>query len=112
MAIRETIKVALSRGQIPKSPTWGFHLVPVKNSRSVTWEERKIYVPAPWWEIAVSWYHEDDIAYAIQQKATEIPRNVRSEEFAKWLTHQYRLALAKGVQLGRSGAEDHSRPNG
>jgi hypothetical protein len=29
------------------------------------------------------------------------PTDIYSDEFASWLTHQYRLAMAKGVQLGR-----------
>lgn len=66
------------------------------------------------WEIAVGWYDEEAIARCIQQRSVEkssvdkIPEDVYSPEFAKWLTHQYRLAMAKGVQLGRDGSEDQS----
>lgn len=66
------------------------------------------------WEIAEAWYDEDGIARAIQQSGdggfgswAEIPEDVHSPEFAKWLTHQYRLAMSKGVQLGRERSEDH-----
>lgn len=68
------------------------------------------------WEIAESWYGVDDIERAIKQSGSgefgawqEIPRNVMSREFAEWLTHQYRLAMSKGIQLGRSAAEDYIR---
>lgn len=60
------------------------------------------------WEIAQLWYSVDDIERAIKDSGSgefgawrEIPRNVTSREFAEWLTEQYRLAMAKGVQLGR-----------
>lgn len=63
------------------------------------------------WEFACSWYKEDEIARALQPKPPgsftfttkawdEIPTDVRSPEFAKWLTHQYRLAMTKGIDLG------------
>ena len=65
------------------------------------------------WEIAEAWYDEVGIAKAISESGSggfgswdRVPEDVHSREFAKWLTHQYRLALSKGVQLGRSGSED------
>lgn len=58
------------------------------------------------WDIAEEWYGLKDIANGIQQNKHEIPADVQSEDFAKWLTHQYRLAMAKGIQLGREGTED------
>ena len=60
------------------------------------------------WEIAEGWYDEDQIFRAIERSGSDdvgswekIPTDVHSREFARWLTHQYRLAMAKGVQLGR-----------
>ncbi len=65
------------------------------------------------WEIAVAWYDEAGIVRAIHESGTgefgawdKIPSDVTSAAFAKWLTHQYRLAMAKGIQLGRDGSED------
>lgn len=54
------------------------------------------------WEIAEAWYTEE----AIYNSINRVPTDVTSREFARWLTHQYRLAMAKGIQLGRSGSED------
>lgn len=65
------------------------------------------------WEIAEKWYREEEIARAIQKSGdgdfgswSAIPKDVHSPEFAKWLTHHYRLAMAKGVQLGHEGVEE------
>jgi hypothetical protein len=44
-----------------------------------------------------------------QEKLQAIPRDVFSVEFAEWLCDQYRLAMAKGIQLGRDGDEDFPR---
>lgn len=63
------------------------------------------------WDIAESWYSVHEIASAIQRSGSDdfgawnkIPTDIYSTEFAVWLTHQYRLAMAKGVQLGREGS--------
>lgn len=64
------------------------------------------------WDIAEAWYQEDQIAKAIERSGRQeclgawerIPEDVHSPEFARWLTHQYRLAMAKGIQLGREPA--------
>lgn len=65
------------------------------------------------WEIAEGWYEVDDVYRSLQRAGTDsfgaldkVPSNVQSREFAAWLTHQYRLAMAKGVQLGRDGSDD------
>lgn len=65
------------------------------------------------WEIAEAWYSEQEIAGGIGRAMSitaesheRLPADVLSPEFAKWLTHQYRLAMAKGIQLGRDGSED------
>lgn len=62
------------------------------------------------WAIAQAWYSEDQIIYAVQHAGIHgnppIPSDVTSAEFGTWLTHQYRLAMAKGIQLGREGSED------
>ena len=53
------------------------------------------------WEIAVEWYSEPTVRLELTD--VDIPRDVSSPEFLSWLTHQYRLAMFKGIQLGRSG---------
>jgi len=65
-------------------------------------------------EIAANWYKVDEIHYALQSRGTfhrgpyhiRVPTDVRSRAFAAWLTERYRLAMAKGIQLGREGAEE------
>ena len=63
-------------------------------------------------EIAEAWYDEESIAGAIQRQKTpatfrlvscdlKMPEDVYSPEFATWLTNQYRLAMAKGIDLAR-----------
>lgn len=63
------------------------------------------------WRFACQWYTEDEIFRSIQNglKVTspvseKIPTDVRSREFAKWLTDQYRLAMNKGIQIGSGGS--------
>jgi len=60
------------------------------------------------WEIAEAWYHAEQIHECIVHRKcrSPIPADTQSREFAEWLTDQYRLAMAKGVQLGRDGSED------
>lgn len=55
------------------------------------------------WDIAESWYDPEDIYHSIQQSGDmeKVPVNVHGSAFARWLTHQYRLAMSKGIQLGR-----------
>lgn len=61
------------------------------------------------WEFACAWYGEDEIAQSIKRGilsrtpgCTEVPADTSSPEFAKWLTHQYRLAMNKGIQIAES----------
>ena len=63
------------------------------------------------WKFACEWYRVDEIEHHIARvnspglmEAADkaIPTDVRSREFAEWLTHQYRLAMQKGIQLGQS----------
>lgn len=68
--------------------------------------EEPVVISRSPWAIAEEWYTETQIAMSIQRFDDEIPADVRSEAFAKWLTHQYRLAMAKGIQLGRDGTQD------
>lgn len=58
------------------------------------------------WKIAKEWYRESEVARSTQQSRSitaeshdKIPTDVYSIEFAIWLTDQYRLAMAKGIQL-------------
>ena len=60
------------------------------------------------WQIACKWYDADEIHRSIlghQRRAAlgdmmpPIPADVTSREFAEWLCNEYRLAMAKGIQL-------------
>ena len=57
-------------------------------------------------EFAGNWYQPDDIHRSINSPPGEsgclIPHDVHSREFAEWLCVQYRLAMAKGIDIGRS----------
>lgn len=60
------------------------------------------------YEIAEGWYRESEVASALERSGSgdfgawnPVPEDVHSPEFAKWLTSQYRLAMAKGIQIGR-----------
>ena len=60
------------------------------------------------WQIATDWYKEEEIARSITCQRSQIdfgmdpiPENVDSSAFARWMTHQYRLAMAKGIELAR-----------
>lgn len=64
-------------------------------------------------DIAEAWYVESQIAHSIQQtqkhwceEYRKIPSDIYSPEFAAWLTEQYQLAMAKGVQLARDERTD------
>lgn len=58
-------------------------------------------------QIATEWYTADEVYRGIAMQRSvpgalpSIPRDVTSREFAEWLTDQYRMAMAKGIQLGR-----------
>ena len=67
-------------------------------------------------EIAAGWYLTEEIWNAIRpvdftrkKYADSIPTDVRSREFAEWLTGQYRAAMEKGIQLARGGDWDRLR---
>jgi hypothetical protein len=59
------------------------------------------------WEFACNWYTPDEIAYSIARNKRgfadnpEVPTDIYSQEFADWLTHQYRLAMRKGIEIGQ-----------
>lgn len=63
------------------------------------------------WEIASAWYTVEGTHRCLIQNdrdcRTEIPTDHSSREFAEWMTEQYRLAMAKGIELGRSGELDN-----
>lgn len=65
-------------------------------------------IPKSAWKIAEEWYRESEITHSIlrskrllAERSERIPEDVYSPEFAKWLTDQYRLAMAKGIEMGR-----------
>ena len=59
-------------------------------------------------EIAKSWYSVESVHRGLKNMFYPVPKDVESREFAEWLTHQYTLAMSKGIQLGRDGSEDGS----
>lgn len=54
-------------------------------------------------EFAKRWYKVDEIYYGISElfecNSKLVPLDVRSVEFAVWLTRQYQLAMVRGAQL-------------
>ena len=54
-------------------------------------------------QFANEWYKPEEIFNSINTRngRCEIPHDVHSREFADWLCAQYRLAMAKGIQIGR-----------
>lgn len=68
-------------------------------------------LPSPW-DFACGWYQPDEIYRAINRlrepltgdRSKQIPEDVTSREFAEWLTHQYRLAMNKGIEIGQRRA--------
>lgn len=70
----------------------------------------KNYLEMTAWEIATAWYTVDEIHRYILADGTHVfgakepvPSDTKSREFAEWLTEQYRLAMAKGIDLARNG---------
>lgn len=74
------------------------------------------------WEFCCEWYSVNEISdfisretsQHIERRATPIPEDIRSREFAEWLAHQYRLAMNKGMEIAertltdvRFDVEDH-----
>lgn len=58
--------------------------------------------------IAHDWYDLDSVHNAIRESGNDdfrswpkVPFDVRSREFAVWMTDHLRRAMAKGIQLGR-----------
>lgn len=67
---------------------------------------------------ACEWYRPEAIFAAMNRyrnefhnsdKYANIPADVTSFEFAAWLTEEYRLAMAKGIELGKRDAEAAER---
>lgn len=62
------------------------------------------------WEFACKWYSIHGTREHLQRQqlgkhigfVKEVPEDIYSEEFAEWLTGQYRLAMTKGIELERS----------
>ena len=67
------------------------------------------------WQFACDWYQPEEIFYAINRRrdqlvkdtSNQIPSVVTSQEFAEWLTHQYRLAMRKGIEIGQRWAAEY-----
>ena len=62
-----------------------------------------IRLPSSSSAIAEGWYNPDSIYSSIVREIRpSIPPDTRSREFAEWLCGEYRLAMAKGIDIGRS----------
>ena len=55
-------------------------------------------------EIAEDWYDEEVIVswVRIDCMGRPVPVDVRSREFGVWLCNEFRLAMAKGIELERN----------
>jgi hypothetical protein len=57
-------------------------------------------------EFAREWYKPSDVFANIARNGHGvIPKDRFSKEFADWLCDEYRLAMAKGIEIGRREAE-------
>ena len=59
---------------------------------------------------ARDWYNPASIRHTISRNAgSDIPTDHDSDEFATWLCGEYRLAMAKGIEIGRQQELDRQR---
>ena len=60
------------------------------------------------WNLARDWYTVEKTRAHLQERQPDgdVPTDVRSDEFAEWLTNQMRLALARGIMIGEQRRED------
>ena len=60
------------------------------------------------WEFACDWYTVEKTRAYLQDRQPDgdVPEDVHSEEFAEWLTHQMRLAMARGIMIGEQRREE------
>ena len=65
------------------------------------------------WEFACDWYTVEKTWAYLQDRQPDgdVPSDVRSIEFAEWLTHQMRLSMARGVLHGRQQQTDIDNSN-
>lgn len=63
-------------------------------------------------EFSEAWYSVDEIFNCINQSrsvfdlpGSRCPEDVHSREYAEWMTKQYRLAMAKGIQVANDRHE-------
>jgi len=64
------------------------------------------------WDKAVRWYNVDEVEIAIKIRLAKptwaletIPTDASSRAFAVWLTHQYRVAMSKGIEIASEQVE-------
>jgi hypothetical protein len=59
-------------------------------------------------ELVCDWYTVEKTRAYLQERQPDgdVPEDVHSEEFAEWLTHQMRLAMARGIMIGEQRRED------
>jgi hypothetical protein len=60
------------------------------------------------WEFACDWYTVEKAQAYLRERQPDgdVPEDVHSDEFAEWLTHQMRLAMARGIMVGEQRRED------
>lgn len=58
----------------------------------------------PSWKTAENWYNADQIHESLKNVAERYPHDFGSREFSESVTHQYRLAMAKGIELANTKA--------
>lgn len=62
------------------------------------------------WEFACEWYTVEALQAYLRHSQSDVPTDVRSDEFAEWLTEQRRLAMARGIMVGEQRREDIDKP--
>lgn len=70
------------------------------------------------WKTAEDWYNPDAIFQSIARQKKplliethhRIPTDILSREFSDWLTNQYRLAMAKGIDMANSRNAETCQP--
>lgn len=59
-------------------------------------------------EVVCNWFTVEKTRAYLQERQPDgdVPEDVHSEEFAEWLTHQMRLAMARGIMIGEQRREE------
>ncbi len=65
------------------------------------------------WEFACGWYCVEQTQAYLRERQPDgdVPENVQSDEFAKWLTNQMRLSMALGIKVGEQRRAGVDKPD-